>query len=219
MTSGNTLAAWAALKEEGAGWISIEVAPDLVYALITQDTDGLAVVEGGNPAYYNNVIFSREATGRAPYLEVALGGVLDIEPATPKIQVKPAIERARLDSGALKVTIQPDSNVFCWRLRWNGAPIARWRVKHPAAQGPTTFYLEELLPSQRGRLEVVAVARSGKVSKPATINVITSPQLASPPPLPVSSPPVLTQLPPIKITCSACGLCRVSSKSIRHRAR
>ena len=192
MTSGNTLATWAALKAERAGWISMEVTPDLVYALIARDTDGLAVVEGGNPAYHNNFIFSRDAKGRAPYLEVALGGVLDVEPAAPKLQVAPAIERANLHSGALKITIQPAPNVFCWRLRWNNTPIARWRVKHPVAQGPTIFYLEDLIPSQKGRLEVVAVARSGQASQPTTIDVITSPTLTPPPPLPALPPPNLT---------------------------
>jgi hypothetical protein len=189
MTSGNTLATWAELREEPGGWISIEVTPDLVYALITQDTDGLAVVEGGNPAYYNNFIFSHEAKGRAPYLNVELGGQFNVVPAVPKIAVEPAMERAHLDSGALKVTIQPDPNVFCWRLRWNGISIARWRVKHPAVRGPTVFYLEDLIPSPTGVLDVVAVARSGKMSRAATIDAMTSPNLALRPHLPAFSPP------------------------------
>jgi len=86
MTSGNTLATWGALKEEQDGWISINLPPDLVYALIARDTDGLAVVDGGNLSYHNNFIYSRESRGRAPYVQVELGGTLNTKPAAPTIQ-------------------------------------------------------------------------------------------------------------------------------------
>ena len=189
MTSGNTLATWGALKEEQDGWISINLPPDLVYALIARDTDGLAVVDGGNLSYHNNFIYSRESRGRAPYVQVELGGILDTKPATPTIKVEPAIERAHIHSGALKVTIQPDPNVFCWRLQWNGTPIDRWRVKHPSAQGPTVFYLEDMPPSEKGTLQAIAVARSGQTSPPANIEVTTSPKLARQPKLPALHAP------------------------------
>jgi len=189
MTSGNTLATWAALHEEKGGWISIDIPPDLVYALIAKDTDGLAVADGGNLAYHNNFIYSREARGRAPYLAVALGGSLDTKPAVPRLEVEAASERAHIKRGALKVTIQPDPNAFCWRLQWNDKPIDRWRVKHPAKPGPTVFYLEDMPPSETGRLTVIAVARSGKASPPTTVDVTTSPALALQPKLPALRPP------------------------------
>ena len=184
MTSGNSLATWAPLQEESDGWISIALTPDLIYALIAQDSDGLAVTDGGNLAYHNNYFFSHEAGDRGPYLEVELGRRLDTLPPMPIISVEPSNERAHMDSGALKITIQENPLVFSWRLRWNDLPIQRWRVKHPATHSPTVFYLEDMPPSTTGILQITAVGRSGKISQPATVSVTTSPALARAPELP-----------------------------------
>ncbi|MEC4672936.1 MAG: hypothetical protein VST68_01985 [Nitrospirota bacterium] len=184
MTSGNSFATWAALQEESDGWISIALTPDLIYALIAQDSDGLAVADGGNLAYHNNYFFSHEAGKRGPYLQVEMGDRLDTGPETPIVTVETSIERAHLNSSAIKITIQPDPFVFSWRVRWNDVPIPRWRVKHPAPGGPTVFYLEDLRPSETGTLHITAIGRNGKISLPSTISVTTSPALPRPPKLP-----------------------------------
>ena len=184
MTSGNSLAAWALLQEEPDGWISIAVTPELVYALIAQDSDGLAVVDGGNPAFHNNYFYSQEAGNRGPYLAVTLGEPLNNPPAIPEVTVEPAPERAHLNSGALRVTIQHDPFVFSWKLRWKGIPVERWRVKHPEPEGPTVFYLEDLLPSESGTLQVTAIGPGGSTSFPTTISARTSPSLPPSPSLP-----------------------------------
>ncbi|HHN46084.1 MAG TPA: hypothetical protein ENN09_01465, partial [Planctomycetes bacterium] len=70
MSSGNTLAAWAERKELADGWISVPLPPELVYSLAVDDTDGLAIMDGGTISLHNNFIYSRETKGSEPYIEV-----------------------------------------------------------------------------------------------------------------------------------------------------
>ncbi|MFQ6131763.1 MAG: hypothetical protein ACE5R4_06980 [Armatimonadota bacterium] len=178
MTSGNTLATWAERRELPDGWISVELTPDLVYAMVAGDTDGLAVMDGGNLSYHNNFIHSVQSRGSEPYIEVELGRPLTAEPARPRVRAEPAPERAHLSSGAIKLTIAEANDVFCWRVTLNGQPVERWRVEHPAAQGPTVFYLEGLAPGGNYTVAVVPVSRGGQTSPPGRATVTASPALS-----------------------------------------
>ena len=181
MTSGNTLATWAERRELPNGWLSVALTPELIYALVAGDTDGLAVMDGGNLAYHNNFIHSVQSRGSEPYIEVELGKPLAAAPAAPAVRVEPAPERAHLGSGAVKVTIEEAPNVLCWRLALDGKPVERWRVRHPEAKGPMVFWLDDLPPSHRGVLEVTAVALGGAASPPTKVPLVGSPALAEPP--------------------------------------
>jgi len=183
MTSGNSLTIWAERKELPNGWISVALTPELIYAMVAGDTDGLAVMDGGNLAYHNNFIHSVQSRGNEPYIQVALGKPLTARPARPVVRAEPAPERAHLGAGAIKLTIAEAKNVFCWRLTLNGKQVERWRLKHPEPKGPTAFYLEDLPPSQRCELQVVAVAPGGAASPPAKLTVSASPALAQGPAL------------------------------------
>jgi hypothetical protein len=95
MTSGNSLACWAECRKLADGWISVDIAPELVTAMAVGDSDGLAVCDGGNLAYFNNLIHSVQAGEKhAPYLEVELGAKLDQVPAEPKVKAAPATASA-----------------------------------------------------------------------------------------------------------------------------
>ena len=178
MTSGNSLATWAERKELQDGWICVALTPELIYALAVGDTDGLAVMDGGNLSYHNNFIHSVQSPGSEPYIEVELGKPLTATPAAPVVKCESSLERAHINAGAIKLTIEEASDVFCWRLTLNGKPVERWRVKHPAAEEPTVLYLEDLPPSQRCELQVVAVSPGGRLSPPARMAVNASPALS-----------------------------------------
>ena len=189
MTSGHTLATWAERKELADGWIAVPLTADLVYALAAGDTDGLAVMDGGNPSFHNNFIHSAESKGGEPYVEVELGGPLAEAPPKPAVTAAPAPERAHLGAGALKLTVAEAQGVFCWRIALGGRPIERWRVRHPAPKGPTVMYLEDLAPGERCDLTVVAVAPGGAASPPATLTAVASDALAEGPDLgPIARP-------------------------------
>ena len=181
MSAGNSLATWAERKELADGWISVPLTSELVSALVAGDTDGLAVMDGGNLAFHNNFIHSVQSPGSAPYLEVELGKPLTQAPAQPVVKAEPAPERAHLNAGALKLTMSEAPGVFCWRLTLNGNPVERWRVKHPEPKGPTILFLEDLAPSQRCDLEVTAVSPAGVASQPTALTATASPALAEAP--------------------------------------
>ncbi len=183
MGSGHSLVTWAERKELPDGWIAVALTPELVYALVAGDTDGLAVMDGGTLAYHNNMIHSVQSRGGAPYIEVELGKPLAEAPARPKVKAEPAPPRAGLDTGALQLTIAHDPRAFCWRLKLNGKPVERWRVPHPEPTGPTVFRLEALKPSGKCDLEVVAVSPGGVASPIEKLTATASPALLEAPSL------------------------------------
>jgi len=178
MTSGNSLACWAPRRELPGGWISVELDPRLVYAMAAGDSDGLAVMDGGNPANWNNFVYSSEARGSEPYIEVRLGKSLSGVPAEPRMEARAAPERANFGRGAIRLAIEPQKNVFCWQIKLDGRAVQRWRVKHPAPEKTTVFYLDDLAPEKAYRLDVVAVSPGGRRSPPARQTVTSSPGLS-----------------------------------------
>lgn len=178
MGNGNTLTMFTECRKLNDGWIAVDLTPEMVYALATGDTDGLAVMEGGTMALCNNFVYSCQSKGNEPYIEVELGKQLATVPPQPELVARPAPERAHLGSGAIRVTIGETPGAFCYKLTLNSQPVERWRVKHPAAKGPTTFYIEDLKPSQKCTLEVVAVSVGGQTSPTAKVEVTSSPALA-----------------------------------------
>ncbi len=176
MSSGNTLASWAERKEEAEGWISVDVAPDLIYALVAGDTDGFAVCDGGTLQLANNMIASVQS-GKPPRLEVELGAALIEIPLLPVIKATPALDHAHMDAGAIKLSIAESKGVLCWQMKNNGKPVDRWRVAHPAKKGPTEFWIEDLKPEESCNLEVTAIARGGAASPTVKISLTASPAL------------------------------------------
>ncbi len=180
MGAGNSLHYWPECKKLDGGWLSVDLAPELVYALAAGDTDGLAVQDGGNLAYFNNFIHSVQSGEFAPYIEVVLGRELVAVPGKPIARAEPGAELARMGTGAVKLTIRPDDGVFCWRVRLNGKPAPRRQVAHPAPEGPTAFFIQDLPPSHRCEVEVLAVSAGGRASEPAKVTVDSSPALTIP---------------------------------------
>ncbi len=195
MGMGHSITTYAEYRQEAGDWISVELTPELVYALAAGNTDGLAVMDGGNLAYFNNYIDSAHAGNNAPYIEVEAGSALDTTPAQPKVTAEPAPANAHMGSGAIKIAVEPAPDAFCWQLKIDGQPVPRWQVPYPPAvartgreqdqiqsgrtphRGPVVFYLDTLEPAQSHNLEVVAVARGGAMSSPARLTLPASPAL------------------------------------------
>jgi len=189
MSSGYTLDTWAERKELADGWVSVALTPELIYALACGDTDGLAVMDGGNLAYHNNFIHSVQSRGNEPYIEVELGKPLADAPPKPAVKAEPAPDKAHLAAGALRLTIAEGKGVFCWRITLNGKPVERWRVKHPEPSGPTAIVLEDLTPSEKCDIEVVAVSPGGVASPAEKLSASASPALPAAPALAKLQPP------------------------------
>jgi hypothetical protein len=192
MGMGHSITTYAELRQEPGEWISVPLTPELVYALAAGNSDGLAVMDGGNLAYFNNYLDGAGAGNNAPYIEVEAGDALTAIPARPAVTAEPAPEHAHAGSGAIRITVQPDADVLCWQLKLDGQPVPRWQVPYPPAVaqtgreqdhirsgrsprgGPIVFYLDTLEPRQSHTLDVVAVARGGAASSPAQLTVGSS---------------------------------------------
>ncbi|MGQ9576691.1 MAG: hypothetical protein ACUVUC_15395 [Thermoguttaceae bacterium] len=196
MSSGNSLGCWAERKELDDGWIAVELTPALIYAMAVGDSDGLAVMDGGNPANHENLISSVQDAGFEPYLEVQLGGALPGIARAPLVSAVPAPERAGLESGAIRIQIEPLENIFCWRVLLDGKPVDRWQIPHPVPGQPTIFYLEDLPPDKEFRIDVVGVSSAGAASPPARLTAISSPTLARGPELDPLEPPATADIAP-----------------------
>ncbi|HEY7116656.1 MAG TPA: hypothetical protein VH475_08720 [Tepidisphaeraceae bacterium] len=189
MTSGHSLAGYGEIRREKDDWISVDVSPELVYALAIGDTDGLALMDGGNLALFNNFLFSHEQKDSAPYLEVEVGDRLNATPAAPAVSGEAAADAAHLGTGAIRLQIASDANTFCFRVKLDGVPLARWKIPHPRSTGAprVTLVLDDLAPNKNRHIEVTAVSASGQASPPASITIESSPAL---PPAPTITPAI-----------------------------
>ena len=118
MGMGHSITTYAEQRQEPGDWISVELTPELVYALGTGSTDGLAVMDGGNPAYFNNFIHSAQARAHAPYIEVVTGDPLVAAPAAPQVTAEAAPSHAHLATGAIedrRCNLTPT----CFRGSWS----------------------------------------------------------------------------------------------------
>jgi hypothetical protein len=201
MGMGHSITTYAERREEENDWISVPLTRELVYALATGHSDGLAVMDGGTPAFFNNFIHSAQAGDHAPYIEVEVGAPRVETPGPPRVTAEPAPARAHMTTGAIRIAIEPDPAVFRWNLEIDGRRVPRWQVPWPRAvvetgreqdqirsgrtsrDGSVVFYLDDLQPGRSHTLSVVAVARSGAVSRPVHLSVSASPSLSDALPL------------------------------------
>jgi len=181
MGNGGTLVDWRERRVEQDGWLSVEITPDMIHAMVVGNSDGLALQEGGNLWYHNHLFASAQAGDDAPYLEVELGEAREHIPEAPVVRVDPAPGDATLSSGCARVEIAAATGVFCWRASLDGKPLGRWRIPPPAKSGPTIFLLTDLEPGQQGNLELVAVSSSGGCSGKTMVKLQASAALAAPP--------------------------------------
>jgi len=197
MGAGHSLTSWDEAVIQDGGWISIPVDRELVYALLAGASDGLAVQEGGTPAFRNHFIHSAQSSN-PPVLELELGATRSNEPSAPRIEVSAAPERAGLDHGAARLSILADANTFAWEILADDKLVPCWRI--PFARGEATeFVWDDLQPERPVTLQVRAVSSAGIRSAPTTVTMTASPAKPRPTPLASILPPVArdeTQPPP-----------------------
>ena len=179
MGAGNSWAQWAERREEADGWVSVQIAADMVYAMVAGDTDGIAIMDGGNPTFANNFLHSVQSGASAPYIEVELGGALPVEIGAPTLAVEPAPDAARMGSGALRVTLSDAPDALAWRVWVDGERVQRWRIPHPRRGETTAFTLDALAPQAAHTVEAAAVGASGRVSTRVAASATASAGLAT----------------------------------------
>jgi hypothetical protein len=187
--NGNSVHSHAPLVREDASWWKAPVDVAVIETLLAGGGSGLCVMDetgvgGGLSA--NTSVFSRESGRWAPYLTVETDGVDTEPPAAPTdLAASPAPEKAGLATGAVRVQLRVPEGARAWRAYADGRPIAPWQLARPGPAGEIqTFYLTDLPPRARFRLEIEAADGAGNVSPRLSAQATASLALASPPELP-----------------------------------
>ncbi len=174
MGNGNTLQHHTVLKEEQGGWFSVDVAPRIIAAMVTNDTCGIMIADESGHTRANNYIHSRESGGFAPYMVVEVAGADAAAPAAPKAGTRAAPEAARLRAGAVAVDLHAPADAFAYRIRLDGKPLPRWAAPHPDGTRQTVV-VDWLEPSTAHRFEVTCVDAVGNQSPPVAVSCEPSP--------------------------------------------
>jgi len=178
----NSLACVGELKKAEGGYWKVPVDPRLVQALVAGLGDGLWIMDGSSSVGVNCYIYSREARGREPYLLVTLGEADSQPPAAPEIvSVKPDINHATPDAGALAITVKTPVDAVGFHVKVDGKLLEPWQVELPQRPGGTdTIVIEDLPPAKTVQVAVRAVDAAGNVSDWVTAEGQASDKVAVP---------------------------------------
>lgn len=206
MGNGNTITTYGEIKRIGSDWLSIDLTPELIYAMVTDSTDGLAIMDGGTMLLFNNFVYSSDQKNSEPYIEAEVSELLDEAPSMPVVKVVPDYEHAKLETGSIMISINETPDVFCWNLKLNGKPVDRWKIPFPRAVQQTgleqehisarpsirdsiNFILRDLIPEKEYELEVVAISCLGLASSPTIVQVkASSARKGTPKAIPIKEP-------------------------------
>jgi len=189
MGEGNSLVSTAPVRDDGDDWISIELPPVILQAILCGRSDGVALMEGGSPANRNYYFYSRNSWSNKPWLELTVGDRTSSSARrAPRVSIRPSQDRATLTHGDVVVRIAPDSTCFAWRAWVDGKPLPSWKLPWPADLGTTEFHLEGLAPSKTHHLRIEALGPHGEVSPPTEVEFTASPALR--PAVPLKAPPL-----------------------------
>ncbi|MCA9066210.1 MAG: hypothetical protein KDA96_24250, partial [Planctomycetaceae bacterium] len=170
--NGNTLVA-SALSELSDGTYSWKIPPDMVSAMICGAAYGLAIHEHDADYSRNPTIYSREQSGRGPYLLVDVDDTPETPPASPtELRV---VERS--DDFAI-LELQPPQEGLTYAVEIDGVRLARHNIPflQPNAAVSTRQRImirdlpSEVMEKTTHRTQVTTIGRTGKQSRPATLD-------------------------------------------------
>lgn len=188
LTNGHSRASHVELKREKGGdgrWFSVPVASELIRAMVSGESDGLAVFDAIGQTMENNFIHSREMDRYAPYLVVEVGKKVNQQPGQVKAQVTPAPERAGLKRASADLQLTVPKNAFSYFIKVNGMALPRWQTPVPLKAGQRQrIRLDNLKASSDIEVEIIIDNGYGLKSKPVIVRGRSSPYLAQPTALP-----------------------------------
>lgn len=161
-SSGNSISSWAERRMEKDGWISIAVDPAIITSMTLDDSDGIALMEGGTYKPFNNLVHGIRSKGLSPYLVVHTKENDRLTPDKPIVSVCPSPENADMASGAFKIKIKSDPKAFCWKVAVNGKYLPQWMVPHPVSEVWQEIIVAELPHASDCTIEVVACSPGGE---------------------------------------------------------
>jgi hypothetical protein len=157
LTGGNAFSlvcqARSEVKDGAYRW---PVDPDLVHALATGTAYGLALHEWSADYSRNPTIYSREQSGKQPYLEVTLSDAAEPDPEPPTDLVAAYLDKH--DPASLRLTLRAPKNGFAYEVKAGDKTLPRW----------TTLFVRP------GEVQVIPICDVPQgVSKPAALAIAT----------------------------------------------
>jgi hypothetical protein len=192
-TAGNTLAAYADVKDVGDGWIAVDVPARLAQAMIAGVTYGLAVTDEKGQTMANNDVYSREQSASAPYMVVVGRPVAAARPYPVRdLAAAPEPGRADFAHGALRLTFTAPSGALAYDVRYtlpDGTVglAARYALPFAAPGEQQSILLDGLPPDANVTVGITSWSETGARGQAAVINGKASAAKFKPAPLTIPS--------------------------------
>ena len=178
------------------------IPPDMIHAMSIGVAHGLAIHEHEADYSRNPTIFSKEQSGKRPFLIVELEDQDDPAPAAAT-----ELSVMASDAESAKLHLTSPENGFAYEITINDRPLARHNIPLVLNNQRQTIPLRDLSseidPLVPCKITVVTLNRCGQRSKPAVIlSVIKSPKLVMTPKadMPAKRPLVHSGLSVIPVT-------------------
>lgn len=145
-----------------------EVPADMVHAMASGVAYGLAIHEHDTDYGRNPSIFSREQSGKQPYLIVEFEDRPDAEPLPPT-----DLKLVSVDDRSARLNFKSSTQGFAYEVSVDGQTLGRHNIPLVSPGLMQTIYLRDLpesvTKSGRHSVEVVTTNRTGQRSKPAIV--------------------------------------------------
>jgi hypothetical protein len=179
MGSGNTRQHHTELRRENGMWWSVDIDPELLYALILNKSHGLLVMDESGQTMVNNFIYSKESKDSLPYLEVAYSKAGTKKPQKLDAKLLPSPENAHMESGALVLRVPIKEDIFAFDVFINDKEAPLWRIPKP---GPVNSVQEIIIdwlpPEKKTDIKIMAVNELGQRSEPVSVSGYASKALS-----------------------------------------
>ena len=172
-----------------------QVEPDLVHAVAIGAAYGLSVHEWSADYGRNPTVFSREQSGKAPYLEIVFGDAAAEPAPLPPTELKLAAIDAN-DPAGLRLTLRGPKSGFAYEVAVDGEPLPRWNIPFVRPGEVQVIPIRDVRcdPRKPVTVQVTTLNRAGRRSE--TVSA-TGPALSlKAPPMPEVLPPPSAGPPP-----------------------
>lgn len=145
-----------------------EVPADMVHAMASGVAHGLAIHEHDADYGRNPSIFSREQSGKQPYLIVEYEDQSDAAPLPPT-----ELELLPVDGRTARLILKSPARGFAYEVSVDGQPVGRHNIPQVSLGQKQTIYLRDLpdsvMKARRHTVEVVTINRTGQRSRAASV--------------------------------------------------
>ena len=177
MGSGNTWQYHTELKSDEGDWWSVNITPELVYALIIDKSYGLLIMDESGQTFANNYLFSGESK-YPPYIIIDFSEVQKHTPVKPDVELIISFDNAHMEYGAVVLRVPFKEGVFVFDMFINDKKVPLWRVPKP---GPVNtvqeIIIDWLRPEEKVDITITAINKFGQRSDPAFITGYASKSL------------------------------------------